>query len=98
MVGNRFLSLVVNVLYNTTLSDMETCYKVLPSLLMRELAIQANDFAIEPEITCKILNRGIFIYETPISYTGRTFDEGKKITWRDGLKALVTIMYWRVNS
>lgn len=92
MLGNKFLSLMVNVLYNTTLSDMETCYKVMPTKLMRDLNIKSNDFAIEPEITCKILKRGIFIYEVPISYTGRTFEEGKKITWKDGVRALYTIL------
>jgi glycosyltransferase involved in cell wall biosynthesis len=98
MVGNKFLSLMVNVLYNTTLSDMETCYKLVPTKLMRELDLNANDFTIEPEITCKILKRKYFIYEVPISYNGRTFEEGKKITWRDGIKALGTIVtytFWR---
>ena len=98
MLGNRFLSLMVNVLYNTTISDMETCYKVMPTKLMKKLSIKSNDFAIEPEITCKILNRGIFIYETPISYTGRTFEEGKKITWRDGVKAMYTILAIKIGN
>lgn len=95
MLGNRFLSLLVNVLYNTTLSDMETGYKLLPTNIMRSLQLQENDFGIEPEITCKLLNRGHFIYETPISYTGRTFAEGKKITWKDGFKAVFVIIKYR---
>jgi len=95
MLGNRFLSLMVNILYNTTLSDMETCYKLMPTKLMKDLNLQENDFGIEPEITCKILKRNYFIYETPISYTGRTFEEGKKITWKDGIKALWLIFKYR---
>jgi glycosyltransferase involved in cell wall biosynthesis len=94
-VGNRFLSLVTNVLYNTTLSDMETCYKLVDRELLLDLGLRCNRFDIEPEITAKILKRGIRIYETPISYTGREFDEGKKITWRDGFAALWTLAKFR---
>ena len=97
-VGNRFLSLVTNVLYNTTLSDMETCYKVMDRNLVNELALQADQFDIEPEITAKILRRGIRIYEVPISYAGREFDEGKKITWRDGFSALSTLVKYRFKD
>lgn len=96
-VGNHFLNLVVNVLYNTTLSDMETCYKVIPTELLRSLNLEANNFEIEPEITCRILRRGIRIYEVPISYVGRDFSEGKKITWRDGFAALIVIMRERFS-
>lgn len=94
-VGNSVLNFLVNILYNTTLSDMETCYKLLPTKLMRELDIQSNNFDIEPEITCKVLKRGISIYEVPISYVGRTHDEGKKITWKDGFSAVWTIVKLR---
>ena len=94
-VGNRFLSLVTNVLYNTTLSDMETCYKLVDRELLLELKLRCNRFDIEPEITAKILKRRIRIYEVPISYTGREFDEGKKITWRDGFAALWTLAKFR---
>jgi glycosyltransferase involved in cell wall biosynthesis len=94
-VGNRFLSLVTNVLYNTTLSDMETCYKLIDRELMADLGLRCNRFDIEPEITAKILKRKIRIYEVPISYTGREFDEGKKITWRDGFAALWTLAKFR---
>lgn len=90
-MGNKLLSLIVNILYNTTLSDMETCYKLIPTKLARELNLRQNDFSIEPEITCKLLKRGVFIFETPISYHGRTYEEGKKITWKDGFKALYVI-------
>ncbi len=94
-VGNAFLNLVVNVLYNTTLSDMETCYKVLPTALLKEINLQANQFDIEPEITCKILKKGVRIFEVPISYVGRDFSEGKKITWVDGIAALQVIISTR---
>src|SRR4029077_3093544 len=78
-VGNRFLSLVTNVLYNTTLSDMETCYKLFDRSILDGITLRATRFDFEPEVTAKILRRGIRIYEVPISYTGREFDEGKKI-------------------
>ena len=87
-VGNRFLSLATNVLYNTTLSDMETCYKLFDRERARRHHAASRRFDFEPEITAKVLRRGIRIYEVPISYTGREFDEGKKITWRDGFAAL----------
>jgi hypothetical protein len=96
--GNWFLNLVVNILYNTTLSDMETCYKLIPTKLMRELDLQANSFDLEPEITCKILKRGIHIFEVPITYIGRGFEEGKKITWWDGWAALQTIIKLRLQT
>jgi glycosyltransferase involved in cell wall biosynthesis len=97
-VGNRFLSLTTNILYNTTLSDMETCYKLIDKALLDELHLRANKFDIEPEITAKILKRKIRIYEVPISYTGREFDEGKKITWRDGFSALGTLVKYRFRD
>ncbi len=94
-IGNRFLSLVTNVLYNTTLSDMETCYKLFDRTVLDGITLRAMRFEFEPEITAKILRRGIRIYEVPISYTGREFDEGKKITWRDGFVALWTLVKYR---
>jgi len=94
-MGNRFLSLVTNVLYNTTLSDMETCYKLFDRTVLDGVTIESDRFEFEPEITAKILRQGIRIYEVPISYTGREFDEGKKITWRDGLSALSTLVKYR---
>jgi glycosyltransferase involved in cell wall biosynthesis len=94
-VGNRFLSLVTNVLYNTTLSDMETCYKLFDRELLDSITLRAQRFEFEPEVTAKMLRRGIRIYEVPISYTGREFDEGKKITWRDGFIALWTLVKYR---
>jgi glycosyltransferase involved in cell wall biosynthesis len=97
-IGNRFLSLTTNVLYNTTLSDMETCYKLLERALIEDLNLQSNKFDIEPEITAKVLKRGVRIYEVPISYSGREFDEGKKITWRDGFSALWTLVKYRFRD
>jgi glycosyltransferase involved in cell wall biosynthesis len=98
LVGNRFLSLLTNVLYNTTLSDMETCYKLIDRALIDDLDLRADKFDIEPEITAKILKRKIRIYEVPISYTGREFDEGKKITWHDGFSALTTLLKYRFKD
>jgi glycosyltransferase involved in cell wall biosynthesis len=94
-IGNRLLSFVTNVLYNTTLSDMETCYKLVSRDLLVDLRLRCRRFDIEPEITAKILKRRIRIYEVPISYMGREFDEGKKITWRDGFAALWTLAKFR---
>ncbi len=100
-VGNRFLSLVTNVLYNTTLSDMETCYKLFDRKALEDLELHANGFEFEPEITAKVLRKGYRIYEVPISYAGREYDEGKKITWKDGfvaLWALIKYRFWRPRS
>jgi glycosyltransferase involved in cell wall biosynthesis len=90
-VGNHFLSLVTNVLYNTTLSDMETGTKLIDGELARSLRLTAQRFDIEPELTGKILRLGYRIYEVPVRYTGREVHEGKKIHWRDGIPAL-----WRL--
>jgi len=92
LVGNRFLSLLTNVLYNTTLSDMETGYKAFRTDVLRSLDLREDDFAIEPEITAKVCKRELRIYELPISYYGRTYAEGKKITWRDGFKAMFVLV------
>ena len=97
-IGNRFLSMTTNVLYNTTLSDMETCYKLFDRELIDSITLRAMRFEFEPEVTAKILRRGIRIYEVPISYTGREFDEGKKITWRDGFVALWTLVKYRFTD
>jgi len=97
-IGNRFLSMTTNVLYNTTLSDMETCYKLIDRTLVEEMNLQASRFDIEAEITAKILRRGVRIYEVPISYSGREFEEGKKITWRDGFSALYTLIKYRFRD
>jgi glycosyltransferase involved in cell wall biosynthesis len=97
LVGNKFLSLVTNVLYNTTLSDMETGYKAFRVEVLRSLELRENDFAIEPEITAKICKRKLRIYELPIAYYGRTYEEGKKITWRDGFRAIWVLVRVRFS-
>ena len=97
-VGNRFLSLVTNVLYNTTLSDMETGYKLFDRSVIDGITIDSDSFDFEPEITAKVLRRGHRIYEVPISYAGREPDEGKKITWKDGISALRTLVKYRFVS
>jgi glycosyltransferase involved in cell wall biosynthesis len=97
-IGNRFLSMTTNVLFNTTLSDMETCYKLIDRKLIEQMNLQSNRFDIEAEISAKILKRGVRIYEVPISYSGREFDEGKKITWRDGFAALYTLVKYRFRD
>jgi glycosyltransferase involved in cell wall biosynthesis len=94
-VGNRFLSLVTNVLYNSTLSDMETCYKLFDRRVLDGVRLRADRFDFEPEFTAKVLRRGIRIYEVPISYAGREPNEGKKITWYDGVIALWTLVKYR---
>jgi len=96
--GNRFLSLVTNVLFNTTISDMEVGYKAFRGDLIRGLRLVSDDFRFEPEVTAKILKvPGIRLYEVPISYYGRTVAEGKKITWRDGVRALGALVRFRVG-
>jgi glycosyltransferase involved in cell wall biosynthesis len=95
-VGNRFLSLLTNVLYNTTISDMEVGYKVFRGDLIRSVRLVSEGFGFEPEVTAKILRRGdVRLYELPISYFGRTYDEGKKVTWRDGAWAIVQLIRYR---
>jgi hypothetical protein len=97
LLGNRFLSLLTNVLFNTTLSDMETGYKALRTDVLRSLELRENDFGVEPEITGKVCRLKLRVYEVPIAYYGRTYAEGKKITWRDGLKAVRVLVRVRVG-
>jgi glycosyltransferase involved in cell wall biosynthesis len=96
--GNRLLTLVTNVLYNTMLSDMETCYKVMRTEVIRSMRLQSDGFGIEPELTAKIFKRGYRVYEVPITYDGRGYDEGKKITWRDGIVALWVLIKYRFTE
>jgi glycosyltransferase involved in cell wall biosynthesis len=99
MMGNRFLTLVTNLLYDTILSDMETCYKCFVADVIRDIPLRAHGFEFEPEVTAKVLKRGHRIYEVPISYTGREFEEGKKISpWRDGFKAVWTLIKYRFTD
>ncbi|MCA9998278.1 MAG: glycosyltransferase family 2 protein [Anaerolineales bacterium] len=96
MVGNKLLTLITNIVYNTILSDMETCYKVFRADVVRAIPLRAKGFEFEPEITSKVLKRGHRIYEVPISYNGREFDEGKKLNpWREGPKALYYLLKYR---
>jgi glycosyltransferase involved in cell wall biosynthesis len=96
-VGNRFLVLVTNLLYRSTLSDMETCYKLFDRSVLEGITINSDRFEFEPEITAKLLRRGYRIYEVPVSYAGREPSEGKKITWHDGIGALVTLFRYRLT-
>ncbi len=93
--GNKALSLLTNLLYNTTLSDMETCYKLFDRDVLQGITLKSDRFDFEPEITAKVLRKGVRIYEVPISYAGREFEEGKKITWRDGFAALYALVKYR---
>ena len=97
-VGNRLLTLITNVLYNTILTDMETCYKVMRTEVLRSFTLKSNGFGIEPEMTAKIFKRGYRVYEVPITYDGRSYDEGKKITWRDGVVALWVLLKYRFTE
>jgi hypothetical protein len=93
------VSLMVNVLYNTTISDMEVGYKAFRGDLIRRIRLASDDFRFEPEVTAKILKiPGVRLYEVPISYYGRTFAEGKKITWRDGVHAVRALIRFRFRD
>lgn len=94
-LGNRFLTILTNMLYGTHLTDMETCYKLLPGDFVRSLRLKSDRFDFEPEITSKILKSGMKIVEVPITYKGRSRREGKKITWRDGIHAVKTLIKFR---
>jgi glycosyltransferase involved in cell wall biosynthesis len=94
-LANLFLNFVANVLYNTTLTDFETCYKAVRADLLKSMVLRSNRFGIEPEITAKLFKRGARVYEVPITYEGRDYSEGKKITWRDGFPALWTLVKYR---
>lgn len=97
-VGNKVLTLMTNVLFNTTISDMETGYKAFRGSLIRGIHLVSDDFRFEPEVTAKVLRiPDIRVYEVPIAYYGRTFAEGKKITWRDGLKAVTALLRFRLE-
>ena len=95
MVANKGLTLATNILYNAILSDMETCYKVFRREVVQDMKINAKGFEFEPEFTAKVLKKGIRIYEVPISYNGREWDEGKKIKWTDAPIALWTLFKYR---
>ena len=97
-VGNRLLTLVTNVLYNTMLTDMETCYKAMRVDVLRSITLRSDGFGIEPELTAKIFKRGYKVFEVPITYDGRGYEDGKKIGWRDGLVALWVLVRYRFSE
>jgi glycosyltransferase involved in cell wall biosynthesis len=97
-LGNLFLTFLTNVLYNTMLTDMETCYKAMRVEVLRSFTLDSNGFGIEPELTAKIFKRGYRVYEVPITYDGRGYEEGKKITWRDGVVALWVLLKYRFTE
>lgn len=95
LLGNKFLTLLTNILYGTTLTDMETCYKAFKSEVIKDIKIKSNRFDFEPEITAKIAKKKVRLYEVPISYYGREYHEGKKITWKDGFQAIWALIRFR---
>jgi glycosyltransferase involved in cell wall biosynthesis len=97
-VGNKFVTFATNVLYNTMLTDMETCYKAMRTEVVRSMTLRSNGFGIEPEITAKVFKRGYRVYEVPITYAGRGYQEGKKITWRAGFTALWVLLKYRFTE
>ncbi len=99
LVGNRVLTLLTNFLFNTTLTDMETGYKVFRREVVDSFQLRSNDFRIEPEMTAQVFRGGMLrVYEVPISYYGRTYEEGKKITWKDGFAAIATLLRCRFRG
>jgi glycosyltransferase involved in cell wall biosynthesis len=94
-VGNKFLTLLSDAFSNLNITDMETCYKVFKREVLDDIQLRSNRFGFEPEFTMKIAKKGFRVYEVPISYSGRTYEEGKKIGWRDGLSAMFAIIWFR---
>ena len=97
-LGNRVVTLATNILYNTMLTDMETCYKAMTVDVLRSMTLKSNGFGIEPEMTAKIFKRGYRVYEVPITYAGRGYEQGKKITWRAGFTALWVLLKYRFTE
>jgi glycosyltransferase involved in cell wall biosynthesis len=97
-IGNKFLTLATNILYNTMLTDMETCYKAMRTDVIRSMTLKSDGFGIEPELTAKIFKRGYRVYEVPITYAGRNYDQGKKITWTAGFGALWVLLKYRFTE
>jgi glycosyltransferase involved in cell wall biosynthesis len=95
MLGNKLLTFITNILFDTIISDMETGYKVFKAEVVKGMPLKSRRFELEPEITARVLRKGIRIYEVPISYAGREYTEGKKITWRDGFIAVWTLFWYR---
>ena len=97
-MGNKLVTFATNILYNTMLTDMETCYKAMRIEVLRSMRLKSNGFGIEPEITAKIFKRGYRVYEVPITYAGRGYEQGKKITWRAGFGALCVLLKYRFTE
>ena len=97
-LANVFLTLMTRVLYGTYMTDMETCYKAFRADVIKGISIKSNRFDFEPEITAKVLKRGARLYELPVSYYGREFSEGKKITWKDGFHAIIALIKYRFTD
>lgn len=98
LLGNKLLTLATNILYGSTLTDMETCYKAFKTDIIKGIEIKSKRFDFEPEITAKVLKRGARLYELPISYYGRDYSEGKKITYKDGIHALWALLRFRISD
>ena len=96
MVGNKLLTLLSNILTNLNLTDMEVCYKVFKANVIKDIRLEENRFGFEPEVTAKISKKNLKIYEVGVKYFGRTYSDGKKITWRDGFSALRCIFYYNL--
>lgn len=97
-MANKFLTLVTNILYNTMLTDMEVGYKAFRSEIFKDIQIHSNTFDFEPEITAKVFKGNYRVFEVPITYCGRSYAEGKKITWRDGVRAMIAILRYRFTN
>ncbi len=95
-MGNGLITLLANILYNSTLSDIETCYKVFKKEVIKEIDIKSRGFSVEPEITAKLAKLSVRIYEVGISYSGRSYNEGKKISWKDGISSLRCILKYNL--
>jgi len=95
-VGNRLLTLLSRMLNNLNLTDMETCYKAFRTQILKDISLRSDRFGLEREFTGKVAQRTLRVYEVPISYSGRAYSEGKKITWRDGIKAVLALLCFRV--
>ncbi len=98
LLGNKLLTFTTNILYGATLTDMETCYKAFRASFLKDIQIKSDRFDFEPEITAKMLKKKARLYELPISYYGREYDEGKKITWKDGIHALIALVRFRFTD
>jgi glycosyltransferase involved in cell wall biosynthesis len=95
-VGNSLITLISNIFTDLNLTDMETGYKAFRKMVFETITIESNRFGFEPEITAKVAKKGFRIYEVPISYSGRSYQEGKKITWKDGIKAIFTVLKYNL--